>query len=125
MFSLGAGAAEMTAKTRRAGELLLLLLENRLELASLELREEKRELVRVIVRAMLAVQLSLLALVLACVSIVWLAPPAHRGVVLLICTLVTALLALAAALGLTRSIRRMGRPMKRVIEEFRRDRELL
>lgn len=125
MLNLGSSATEMAAKTRRAAELLLLLLENRLELASLELREEKIELVRVIVRALLAVQLSLLTLVLACCTLVWLVPLQHRGVTLLVCTAVVALLALVAVLALQRSARRMGRPLKRVVEEFRRDRELL
>lgn len=124
MLNLGGNASELAARTRRAAELLLLLLENRLELVSLELREEKHELVRVFVRALLAVQLTIIALVLACCSLVWLTPPEYRGVVLLSCTAGVALLACVAALGLTRSVRRMGKPLSRTIEEFRRDREL-
>jgi len=122
---LGATAASITAGMKRGAELVFLLLENRLELVSLELQEQKLELVRLIVRALLAVQLSMLALVLACLSVVLLAPAQWQGLTVLVTTGVVALLALAAVLLLMRSARRMGKPLARTIEELRRDRELL
>lgn len=125
MPGLGATAASITAGMKRGAELVFLLLENRLELVSLELQEQKLELVRLIVRALLAVQLSMLALVLACLSVVLLAPAQWQGLTVLVTTGVVALLALAAVLLLMRSARRMGKPLARTIEELRRDRELL
>ena len=125
MNGLSAAAAEFSARIRRGAELGLLLLENRLELVSLELREEKIELVRVFVRALLAVQLGLLTLVLACISAVLLTPEHMRAEVLLAITVVVFLLALLAVLLLMRSARRLGKPLARTIAELRRDREML
>lgn len=125
MRSLGGTASDIAARFRRIAETVLLLLENRLELLSLELREEKLELVRIFVRALLAVHLSMLALVLACISIVMLCPPQWRPLALLAVTGGAALLALVAVLLLTRSVKRLGKPLSRTIEEFRRDRSLL
>lgn len=125
MFDPRARMSGLISSAGRALELGLLLLENRLELVSLELRQEKRELLRVLVRALLAVQLSLVALVLVCLSLVWLSPPPARGYVLLGLTALFVLLAFFAVAMLKVSAARLGKPLQRTIEEFRRDRESL
>lgn len=125
MFPSGASVRELTDKARRAAELALLLLENRLELVSLEVREEMQSFVRVLVNALLAVQLTLLALVLASITAVWLSPADARGWVLLGITGVFILLAVLALVMLRKSATQLGKPLRRTIEEFRRDRESL
>jgi uncharacterized membrane protein YqjE len=125
MFKLLDNATELGEAARRSAKLMLLMLENRLELVTLELQEEKLLLIRAFTRSLLAVLLAVLAVGMLTFAAVYFTPQEWRGTVIIALCVVLVLAAAGSALALVSAVKAMGKPLARTIEELRRDREAL
>jgi len=109
---------------RRLGETLLSTLHNRLELLTLELKEEKYWLVATLLFAAFAVVFGLLSVVAIFVTVAFLSPPEARPWVLIgLCVLCVGGL-LFAVLGLKKKLKRPA-PLADTLGELKKDMECL
>ena len=107
---------------RRLLDATLGLVQRRIEIFALELREEKARALDLLVRAAALIVLGLLALVAGTATVVvalWQTSPV---LVLALVTLAYGLAATVLGLGLRRRLREGPKPFADTIEEFRRDR---
>ena len=110
---------------RRLGDSILALTHRRLELAALELQEEKYRLIDLLLRAAALVVLGILTLVSATALVVvtfWERSPV---VTLAIVTGLYALGALMVALGIRAKLKASPPPLSDTIAELKKDREWL
>lgn len=97
----------------------------RLELASVELEQEKLRLLELLLRTAVLVVLGILTLVTATATIVVLFWETSPVGVLCVVTAIYAAASLGAALGLRRQLKQAPPPFAETLAEFKRDRECL
>jgi uncharacterized membrane protein YqjE len=120
----GADDSSAAGSIRRIGATALGTVQNRLELLTVELKEERYWLVSAIVLASCAVVLGLLALVALVITVTWLAPADARAWLLPgICGVFLAGFAWAS-FALKRSLQRPA-PLEKTLAELRKDIECL
>ena len=110
---------------RRLGDSLLSLLHRRLDLASLELQEEKYRLIDLLLRTAALIVLGILTLVSATALVVvcfWQRSPIAT---LAVVTGLYALAALLVALGIRAKLKNSPPPLSDTIAELKKDREWL
>ena len=110
---------------RRLGDSVLSLAHRRLELASLELQEEKHRLIDLLLRAALLVVLGILTLVSATALVVVIFWERSPVAALAIVTGLYALAVLMVALGLRAKLKTGPPPFSDTIAELKKDREWL
>jgi len=109
---------------RRLGETIVSTLHNRLELLTLELKEEKYWLVGALLFAAFAIVFALLSVVAIMVTVAFLTPTAARPWVMLgICVVCIGALAFSA-LGLMKKLKRPA-PLTETLNELKKDMECL
>jgi len=116
---------DLAGSTRELVSLFLALVENRLELFALELREEQSRLVGLCVWAAVAVAAGLLTLILATIAVVFLCDAADRPVALIGFTLFYLLLAIVSGATVLRKLKSYSLPFSQTIAEFKKDRDAL
>jgi len=109
---------------RRLGETLLSTFHNRIELLTLELKEEKYWLVSTLVFAGLAIVFALLSVVAIFVTVAFLTPPEARPWVLLGLCVVCVGSLLFCVFGLMKKLKRPA-PLSDTLEELKKDIECL
>lgn len=109
---------------RRLGETLLSTLHNRIELATLELKEEKHWLVATLLFTALAVVFALLSVVAIFVTAAFLTPAEARPWVLIGITVVCLGALVFAVLGLLKKLKRPA-PLTDTLAELKKDIECL
>jgi uncharacterized membrane protein YqjE len=110
---------------RKLGRTGVGVLQNRLELFSVELEEQKARLVKVLVLAGAAVFLANTALLAVSVTIVMLAGEGARLAVLIVLSVIYVLAAVWAFLALRKELRSSARPFQDTISELKKDAECL
>ena len=113
------------ASLRRIGDLALESAQNRLELLVLELQQEKERLFRLFLLAAVVVFLGNMAVLMATLTIIFLAGEHLRGRCLIV---LTALYIIGTAIGystLRKQLRSGPRPLDGTLSEFEKDREWL
>ena len=113
------------ASLRRLGDSVLGLLQTRLELAAVELHEEKLRLFDLLLRVAIFVVLSVIAIVTATALVVVLLWDYSRGWTLGVITAVYGLAALVLWLDLKKRVDTAPPPFTDTIEEFKKDAECL
>ncbi|HWX18265.1 MAG TPA: phage holin family protein [Candidatus Binatia bacterium] len=106
---------------RRAGAGVLALAQNRLELFSVELQEQKARLLKVLVLLAVTVFLGSMALVLVTATIVVLVGENARGPVLVGLSVLYALGAVVAFLALRKELRSAPAPLEDTLSEIKKD----
>jgi uncharacterized membrane protein YqjE len=120
-----AQAGGVFASLRRIGDLALESAQNRLELVVLELQQEKERLFRLFLLAAVVVFLGNMAVLMATLTIIFLAGEQLRGPCLLV---LTALYITGTAIGyytLRKQLRSGPRPLDGTLSELEKDREWL
>ncbi|EMG39138.1 putative membrane protein [Desulfocurvibacter africanus PCS] len=110
---------------RRGLDLGLAILHNRLQLLSLELKEEQLRFVQALVWSLLGLGLFFMGLVLAVLAVIFLAGEEHRLMALAVCAGVLLLAGLASALIAMARLKRQPAPFAQTIAEFGKDRQWL
>ena len=120
----GAEHVSATSTLRRIGETLLSTFHNRVELLTLELKEEKLWLLSALTFAAVALVFGILSVVAILVTIAFLTPEAARPWVLVgICVVCLATLAFAV-LGLKKRLKRTA-PLADTLAELKKDMQCL
>lgn len=120
-----AKSSGMFESLRRLGDSVLSLVNSRLELASVELQEEKYRLIDLLVRAAALVVLGILTLVSATALVVVIFWERSPVAALAIVTGLYALAALMVALGIRGRLKNTPPPLADTIAELKKDREWL
>ncbi|MBI3880314.1 MAG: phage holin family protein [Verrucomicrobia bacterium] len=110
---------------RRLGDAALGMIHRRLELASIELHEEKHRLLDLLLRAAALVVLGILTLVTATALVVVIFWDRSPVATLAIITGLYALATLAVALGIRDKLKHSPPPFAESIDELKKDREWL
>jgi uncharacterized membrane protein YqjE len=118
-------SAGLFGSLRRLGDSVLSLAHRRLELASLELQEEKYHLIDILLRAALLVVLGILTLVSATALVVVIFWERSPIAALAIITVLYALAALRVGLRLRANLKAGPPPLSGTIAELKKDREWL
>lgn len=113
-----------TGTLRRLGETLLSTLHNRLELLTLELKEERHWLIATLLFALFAFVFGLLTIVALFVTVAFLAPPEARPWVLVGLCVVCMGALLFSVLGLMKKVKRPA-PLADTLAELKKDIECL
>jgi len=116
---------DLAGSAKELLSLFLALIQNRLELLGLELREEQVRLIGLFVWLAVAVVAGFLFLVLATVTVVFLLDETLRPAALIGFTLFYLLLALICGFTLVRKIKNYPTPFSQTIAEFKKDRDAL
>jgi uncharacterized membrane protein YqjE len=106
---------------RRAGARVLALFQNRLELFSVELQEQKRVLLKLLVLLAVTLFLGLMTLALVTVTIVVLAGENARAPVLIGLSVLYALGAVVAFFALRKELRSAPAPLQDTLAELKKD----
>lgn len=120
-----ASILEAPEHARRAVRLILALGRNRLELLSVEAREESLFLLRLLFIAAAAFLFLALAIVLGTFTVIYAVGPEHRLTALIAATGVFLLVGLGLALGARASMRKKKFPFSQTVAELRKDEECL
>lgn len=102
---------------------LMAIARSRLELAAVELQEEKHRLIQMLIWASAAIFSGFMAFILVNITVVYLFWETARLTVLIVLTLFYTGMLAAIALGFRHYIRRQSLPFSETIEEFQKDRE--
>ena len=125
MLHLAVLLGALPGSLRRLASLGLALAANRLELFSVEFKQEQVRFLSLLLWGEAGLVLSVVGLVLALMAVVWAVPPDYR---LLVLALAAAAFLLAAALVLISVHRRVTRcrmPFSETLGQFNKDRECL
>ena len=117
----GASGSGLSSSLRRMLSTLLGMLQNRLELFSLELQDEREWLVGTLVWASALVFLSGCALTLITITIVLLTPAEAQRYVLVALCLVYIALAVGGAIGLRKRLNEKPPAFKDTVSELKKD----
>lgn len=117
----GASGSGLSSSLRRMLTTLLGMLQNRLELFSLELQDEREWLVGTLVWASALVFLSGCALILITITIVLLTPAEVQRYVLVALCLVYIALAVGGAIGLRKRLNEKPPAFKDTVSELKKD----
>lgn len=110
---------------RRLGDSALSMLHRRLELASIELQEEKYRLLDLLIRAAVLIVLGILTLVTATALVVVVFWDRSPVITLTIITAAYTLTTISVAMGLRDKVKTNPRPFADSVEELKKDREWL
>lgn len=124
MFKLHTLLYDFTGSLRSMADVGLSLLQNRLELLSLEIKEEANRFVCLLLLALFAVVLALFTLILGTAAVIYALSPEHRLIGLIIAAAVFGLSALVLFAKLNRKMKD-HKPFAQSIAELKKDRERL
>jgi len=116
-----AAAGGLLAHVRRLMATLLGTIQNRIELAGLELQEEKVWLIQTLLWVAAAVFFSACAFALVTITLVWLSPPGARPYVLIVLCVGYITLAIAAYRGLRRQLLEKPPVLNDTVAELKKD----
>ena len=110
---------------RRVGDIALATAYNRIELAAVELQEEKERLIRVLALAGVVIVLGNMAVIMATLTIVYLAGEGVRGPLLIGLTVIYLAGAAVGYFALRKQLRSGTRPFNDTLSELQKDRDWL
>ena len=113
------------ASLRRVGDIALATAYNRIELAAVELQEEKERLIRVLALAGVVIVLGNMAIIMATLSIVYLAGEKVRGPLFVGLTVLYLAGAAWGYFALRKQLRCGTRPFNDTLAELQKDRDWL
>ncbi|MCF8034978.1 MAG: phage holin family protein [Desulfarculaceae bacterium] len=117
--------AEAPRTARRASSLGLALLRNRVELFSLELREERHRVFSLFLWGGAGLLLGMVGVVLAAFAVIYAFPPAHRWTAAAVCALIFLAGSGVAFLVVRARLNKSEPPFARTLAELHKDQQAL